>query len=85
MDATRGSTPRFIVIHGEFKWEEKFKLGTDCGSSKANTINLRLLEGGNPRPNQHKQAFENALNDYDLEDMGYIGDKFTSHRGWIQE
>jgi hypothetical protein len=31
------------------------------------------------------QAFRDALDDYNLSDVGYVGDKFIWHRGDIRE
>jgi hypothetical protein len=42
-------------------------------------------EGGNPRPVHCMQAFRDALDDCNLSDVGYVGDKFTWHRGDIRE
>jgi endonuclease/exonuclease/phosphatase family metal-dependent hydrolase len=42
-------------------------------------------EGGKPRSAHCMQAFRDALDDCHLEDVGYIGDKFTWHRGEIRE
>lgn len=38
-------------------------------------------EGGRPRSQLAMQAFHDALNDCELEDMGYVGDLFTWRRG----
>jgi endonuclease/exonuclease/phosphatase family metal-dependent hydrolase len=42
-------------------------------------------EGGNPRPEHFMQAFQSALVDCNLFDLGHRGDKFTWHRGLIRE
>jgi hypothetical protein len=42
-------------------------------------------EGGNQRPLHFMQAFREALVDCNLIDLGYVGDKFTWHRGSIRE
>ena len=42
-------------------------------------------EGGNNRPQGYMQAFRQALNDCDLEDLGFSGDIFTWRRGRIRE
>lgn len=42
-------------------------------------------EGGNPRPRRYMQEFQECLHDCELEDVGYVGDKFTWRRGRIRE
>jgi hypothetical protein len=42
-------------------------------------------EGGRLRPNKFLLAFQEALINYGLSDLGYTGDKFTWHRGGIRE
>lgn len=42
-------------------------------------------EGGNPRPYQMMQAFQDCLADCDLDDMGFEGDRYTWRRGDIGE
>ena len=46
---------------------------------------LSEKEGGNPRPPQYMEAFQNAIDDCGLRDLGYIGDRFTWQRGRIRE
>jgi hypothetical protein len=46
---------------------------------------LHEKEGGNPRSQQYMSAFREALLDCKLEDLGFIGDNFTWHRGRIRE
>ena len=46
---------------------------------------LHEKEGGNPRPAQYMQAFQEAIDDCGLHDMGFIGDPFTWRRGRIRE
>jgi hypothetical protein len=41
--------------------------------------------GGNPRPEPFMQAFRDALDDCELEDLGFSGDPFTWKRGRIHE
>jgi hypothetical protein len=42
-------------------------------------------EGGDPRPDHIMQAFRDALSNCNLHDLGFLGDPFTWHRGWIHE
>jgi hypothetical protein len=42
-------------------------------------------EGGNQRPFNCMQAFQDALTDCDLEDIRFMGEKFTWKRGRIRE
>lgn len=42
-------------------------------------------EGGAPHHRSRLQAFQDALSDYMLEDIGYEGDKFTWFRGGLRE
>jgi hypothetical protein len=42
-------------------------------------------EGGRPRSQLAMKAFHDALNDCELEDMGYVGDLFTWRRGKLRE
>ena len=46
---------------------------------------LHEKEGGNPGPAQYMQAFQEAIDDCCLHDMGFIGDPFTWRRGRIRE
>ena len=38
-------------------------------------------EGGNARPQRYIQAFHHAIENYEIDDIGFIGDPFTWHRG----
>lgn len=42
-------------------------------------------EGGKPMPSHFMSSFKDALDDCNLSDLGYYGDKFTWHRGLIRE
>jgi endonuclease/exonuclease/phosphatase family metal-dependent hydrolase len=42
-------------------------------------------EGGRTRPNKFRLAFQEALINCGLSDLGYTGEKFTWHRGGIRE
>jgi hypothetical protein len=42
-------------------------------------------EGGAPRPLLYMQAFRDCLSDYGLDDLGYVGNKFTWKRGNTRE
>lgn len=46
---------------------------------------LHEKEGGNPRPIQYMQAFQECIDDCELHDLGYVGDRFTWYRGRIRE
>lgn len=97
VDDSRG-TWRLTGMYGEFKWEEKYKTWDRLHQLKARhdlpwvvigDFNEILFdhekEGGNVRPQQYIAAFQQALNDCDLQDMGFIGEKFTWQRGQIRE
>ena len=89
---------RFTGLYGEPRWQDKH-LTWQCLRDLDAAINLPWLvmgdineilypfekEGGNPRPQHFMQAFRQALDDCNLSDFGYIGDKFTWHRGSIRE
>ena len=45
---------------------------------------LHEKEGGNPRPQQYMVAFQQAIDDCNLHDMGFVGDIFTWRRGRIR-
>ena len=46
---------------------------------------LHEKEGGNPRPLQYMQAFQDAIDECELHDLGFVGDRFTWYRGGIRE
>ena len=85
-------------MYGEFRWENKYKTWDRMRhlhhahnlpwllSGDLNKIqSLHEKEGGNPRPQQYMHAFQNAIDDCERRDMGFLGDKFTWHRGRIRE
>jgi hypothetical protein len=89
---------RFTGLYGEPKWQDKYKTWQHLRDLHAQSsmpwvvmgdLNEILYpfekEGGNPRPLRYMQAFRDALTDCNLHDLGYIGDKFTWHRGKIRE
>ncbi|XP_071680095.1 uncharacterized protein [Lolium perenne] len=89
---------RFTGMYGEPKWENKYltwdylrNLHAQCNMPWLVLGDLNEIlypfekEGGNPRPLHFMQAFRDALVDCDLSDLGYVGDKFTWHRGHIRE
>jgi hypothetical protein len=45
----------------------------------------REKEGGNRRPHSFMKAFQDALTDCELEDIDFLGDKYTWNRGIIRE
>jgi hypothetical protein len=89
---------RLTGIYGEPKWEDKYKMWDKLRELNASQ-NLPWIvigdfneilfshekEGGNPRPPSFMQAFQDALTDCDLEDLGFSGDNFTWKRGRIRE
>jgi hypothetical protein len=42
-------------------------------------------EGGRARPERFMKAFHDAMDDCNLEDVGFVGDPFTWHRGTMRE
>jgi hypothetical protein len=89
---------RLTGIYGEPKWEDKYKTWDKLRELNASQ-NLPWIvigdfneilfshekEGGNPRPPSFMQAFQDALIDCELEDLGFSGDNFTWKRGRIRE
>jgi hypothetical protein len=89
---------RFTGMYGEFKWADKYKTW-DRLRSIYQQNNLRWLvmgdlneilyahekEGGNERPERFRQAFHDALDTCRLDDVGFVGDPFTWHRGRMRE
>lgn len=88
-----GSCWRLTGMYGDFRWENKHKTWErmrrlhqlhDLPWLLIGDLNeiqyLNEKEGGNPRPQQYMQAFQSAINDCELSDLGYLGDKFTWHR-----
>jgi ribosome-binding protein aMBF1 (putative translation factor) len=89
---------RFTGFYGEPRWEDKYMSWIRLRELKEVTSMPWLVmgdlnevlysfekEGGRPRPNQFLIAFQEALADCGLTDLGYSGDKFTWHRGGIRE
>ena len=89
---------RLIGMYGEFRWAHKYKTWERMRRLHQNNNMPWLLigdlneiqflsgkEGGNPRPPQYTQAFQSVIDDCELWDMGYIGDRFTWQRGGIRE
>ena len=71
-------------MYGEFKWENKHRTWTRMRQLHQNNNLPWLLlgdlneiqflhekEGGNPRPIQYMQAFQEAIDDCELHDIGY--------------
>uniref|UniRef100_A0A453SQF7 Endonuclease/exonuclease/phosphatase domain-containing protein n=2 Tax=Aegilops tauschii subsp. strangulata TaxID=200361 RepID=A0A453SQF7_AEGTS len=90
VEEPNGDLWRMTGIYGEPNWDSKdrtYRLLRDLHvqSSLPWTIlgdfNEILLssdkEGGAPRHQSRLKAFQYALSDFSLEDVGYIGDKFT--------
>jgi hypothetical protein len=90
-------TWRFTGMYGEFRWANKHLTWgrmRDLHQSNNNLpwmmmgdlndiLFLHEKEGGNPRPQQYMVAFQQAIDDCNLHDMGYVGDIFTWRRGRI--
>lgn len=85
---------RLTGFYGEFTWARKYlswhRLRTLNAQHSLPWIVLgdfnEILsneekEGGNQRPLRYMQAFQEAL----LDDLGFVGDKFTWQRGRIRE
>lgn len=98
IEESNNSIWRLTGMYGEFRWENKYKTWDRMRSlhqsqnlpwlliGDLNEIqNLSEKEGGNPRPPQYMQAFQQAIDDCDLRDMGYVGDGYTWQRGRIRE
>jgi exonuclease III len=93
-----GKIWRFTGIYGEPRWEDKYKTWDMMRNLNGNN-NLPWLimgdfneisfshekEGGNPRPQVYMQAFRDAMNDCELEDIGFVGNQFTWKSGRIRE
>jgi hypothetical protein len=89
---------RLIGLYGEPRWQDKYKTWDKMRELKAqydlpwaiigdfNEIMFSYeKDGGNPRPEPFIQAFRDALDDCELEDLGFSGDPFTWKRGRIRE
>jgi hypothetical protein len=89
---------RLTGIYGEPRWEDKYKTWDKIRELKNNSplpwvimgdfneiLYSHEKEGGNPRPFGYMQAFRDALVDCDLEDLGFVGDRFTWRRGRIRQ
>jgi hypothetical protein len=89
---------RFTGMYGEPRWENKhltwqrlryLSLISDMPWLVMGDLNDILYqfekEGGRTRAVNCMQAFRDAIDDCNLTDMGYIGDKFTWQRGNIRE
>ena len=85
-------------MYGEFRWENKYKMWDRMRQLHQNK-NLPWImigdhnekqflhekEDCNPRSQQYMQAFQNAIDDCRLRDLGFVGDPFTWRRGQIWE
>ncbi|XP_073353800.1 uncharacterized protein [Aegilops tauschii subsp. strangulata] len=89
---------RLTGMYGEFRWENKHMTWSRMRQLHQNLklpwillgdLNeiqyLHEKDGGNPRPIQYMQAFQQVIEDCEMHDLGFIGDKFTWHRGRIKE
>ena len=81
-------------MYGEFRWADKYKTWDRLRLiHQQKTIPWLVLgdlneilyshekEGGNARPQRYIQAFHHAIENYEIDDIGFIGDPFTWHRG----
>jgi hypothetical protein len=89
---------RLTGIYGEPRWEDKYKTWDKLRELNNNSdlpwvvfgdFNEILFshekEGGNPRPQPYMKNFREVLMDYNLEDIGFMGDPFTWKRGQMRE
>lgn len=89
---------RLTAMYGEFWCENKYKTWDRMRQFHQNHNLPWLLIGdlngiqflhekdrGNPRPQQYMQAFQQVIDDCELRDMGFRGDRFTWQRGRIRE
>jgi hypothetical protein len=89
---------RFTGMYGEPRWENKhltwqrlrdLSLISDMPWLVMGDLNDILYqfekEGGRARPANYMQAFRDVIDDCNLMDMGYTGDKFTWQHGNIRE
>jgi hypothetical protein len=88
---------RLTGIYGEPRWEDKFKTWDKLRElnhsnnlpwiilGDFNKILYSMKEGGNPRPQGYMDAFCDALMDYGLKDVGFLGGAFMWKRGRIRE
>ena len=93
-----GKEWRLSCVYGEPNWDNKertYQLLRDLHAQSRlpwvaiGDFNEILFssekEGGAPRQQVRLQAFQDALSDCSLEDIGYHGDKFTFFRGGLRE
>jgi hypothetical protein len=89
---------RFTGMCGEFKWADKYRTWDRMKSVyQQNSLPWLVMgdlneilyahekEGGNVRPERFRQAFHDALDNCRLDDVGFVGDPFTWHRGQMRE
>lgn len=89
---------RFTGVYGEPEWNRKHVTWDILRSIKGdprvpwigmgdfNEILYNMeKEGGRPRTQRQLQAFHDVLSDCELNDMGFLGDRFTWQRGQILE
>ncbi|XP_073357794.1 uncharacterized protein [Aegilops tauschii subsp. strangulata] len=93
-----GQMWRLMGIYGEPSWEHKDRTYRHLRDLHAQSslpwavigdFNEILYssekDGGAPRHQMRLQAFQDALSDCSLEDIGYEGDRFTWFRGGLRE
>jgi hypothetical protein len=89
---------RFTGMYGEFKWEDKYKTWDRLRRiHQQNSLPWIVMgdlneilynhekEGGRARPERFMKAFHDAMDDCNLEDVGFVGDPFTWNRGTMRE
>lgn len=92
-DSNNNSAWRLTGMYGEFRWANKHLTWSRMRQlhqsqnlpwllvGDLNEIQfLHEKEGGNPRPMQYMQAFQEAIDDCELHDLGFLGDPFTWRR-----
>lgn len=89
---------RLTGMYGEARWRDKHltwqrlrELRAVCDMPWMVLGDLNEImypfekEGGNVRPERYMQAFRDAVQDCNLTDFGYVGDRYTWQRGNIRE
>ena len=93
-----GISWQFTGVYGEPEWNQKHVTWEALRSIKGDLSTPWLLmgdfneilyniekEGSRPRPQRQMQAFHDVLSECNINDMGFVGDRFTWRRGQIRE